>query len=46
MGAILWLARRDMTAARRLFLVMMILLGNLVAILPGSYRPTPLLAKS
>jgi 4-amino-4-deoxy-L-arabinose transferase-like glycosyltransferase len=34
MGAILWLVRRDMTAPLRLFLVMMILLGNLVAVLP------------
>jgi hypothetical protein len=34
MGAILWLARRDMTAPLRLFLIMVILLGNLVAILP------------
>ena len=34
MGAILWLVRRDMTVPLRLFLIMMILLGSLVAILP------------
>jgi hypothetical protein len=34
MGTILWLIRRDMKVSLRLFLIIMILLGNLVAILP------------
>jgi hypothetical protein len=34
MAAILWLARREMTTRFRLFLVTMLLLGNLVAIFP------------
>jgi hypothetical protein len=34
MGMILWVVRRDMKVSLRLFLIMMILLGNLMAILP------------
>jgi hypothetical protein len=34
MGTILWLAHRNMRVSLRLFLIMMILLGNLIIILP------------